>query len=146
MTDNAFPPATLTIQAWPDELIDKLGFEAHSSYCEFLWLPRIGPSATWAYRRLVGGLAASPDGYRLSLGELAHALGLGTGTGHHSPVSRTVNRLVDFELAARFGDAGLVVRRKVPPLTQRQLARLSPQLQEVHHRLLARRQAQVGAG
>lgn len=46
----------LHVQAWPDPVIDHLGYGPTSSYFEWLWLPRVGPSAAWAYRRLSTGL------------------------------------------------------------------------------------------
>ncbi len=128
----------LRITAWPDEVIDRLGHQPDSAYFEWLWLPRVGPSAAWAYRRLTSGLGAQPDGYTVSLEELAHWLGLGRGTGTHSVVVRTLRRLTVFHLAIQIDGSTLGLRRRVPPLTQAQLARLSPHLQRTHLHLVAR--------
>ena len=136
----------LQIRAWPDPVIDQMGFERQWAYLEWCWLPRLGPSASWAYRRLTGGLAGRPDGYDLDLVELAHWLGLGTGTGRNAPVMRTLNRLVSFHAAAWDGDGTLAVRRRLPPLTQAQLARLHPSVQATHHRLLALRSPGTDSG
>ncbi|MDP9403829.1 MAG: hypothetical protein M3P85_11010 [Actinomycetota bacterium] len=125
----------LRIEAWRDPVIDRLGHAPASAYVEWLWLPRIGPSAAWAHRRLTSGLAAQPGGYKLSLSELAHWLGLGQGTGANSIVVRTLRRLVAFHLAQQVDHATLAVRRRVPPLTRPQLERLSPYLQQAHIRL-----------
>lgn len=124
----------LHVKAWPDAVIDRLGHEPASSYFEWLWLPRVGPSCAWAYRRLTSGLATQPDGYTVSLDELAHWLGLG-GTGKQSPLVRSLRRLVRFGLALQVDEHTLAVRRRVPPLTQPQLRRLSPGLQRTHLRL-----------
>ena len=126
---------SLRIEAWPDPVIDRLGHAPASAYVEWLWLPVIGPSAAWAYRRLTSGLAAQPGGYQVPLSELAHWLGLGQGTGANSTVVRTLRRLVAFQLALQVDDATLAVRRRVPPLTRRRLERLSPYLQQTHVRL-----------
>jgi hypothetical protein len=125
----------LRITAWPDEVIDRIGHQPDSAYFEWLWLPRIGPSAAWAYRRLSSGLATRPEGYSVSLEELAHWLGLGRGTGAHSVVVRSLRRLSVFHLAIQLDGSTLGLRRRVPPLTQAQLARLSPHLQRTHRHL-----------
>lgn len=124
----------LHVQAWPDPVIDRLGYEPTSSYFEWLWLPRVGPSAAWAYRRLSAGLDAQPDGFTVALDELAHWIGLG-GTGKHSPLVRCLGRLVQFGLAIQIDEHTMALRRRVPPLTQSQLRRLSPVLQRTHLRL-----------
>ena len=55
----------------------------------------------------------------MSLGETARALGLGDRGGRNSPFLRTVNRMVQFELArvVNVGAGELAVRRRLPPLT-----------------------------
>ncbi len=133
----------LRITTWPDPVIDQLGHQPSSAYFEWLWLPRVGPSAAWAYRRLTFGLASEPDGYSVSLEELAHWLGLGRGTGANSIVVRTLRRLTVFHLATQVDESTLAMRRRVPPLTHSQLQRLSPQLQRTHLHLTSaqRRQA-----
>jgi hypothetical protein len=134
-------PVTIRVIPWPDATIDRLGFAAHSAYVEWCWLPRIGPSGTWAYRRLVGGFETSPEGYDLDLVELARSLGLGTGVSRNAPVSRTLGRLCAFGLATAPAERTIAVRRKAPPLTARQLERLTPRLKRVHASLMARHQA-----
>ena len=124
----------LHVQAWPDAVVDRLGYEPTSEYFEWLWLPRIGPSCAWAYRRLTMGLLSQPDGYSIRLDELGHWLGLG-GTGQHSPLVRSLRRLEQFGLAMRIDEQTIGVRRRVPPLTLQQLRRLSPVLQAIHLRL-----------
>jgi hypothetical protein len=130
-----FLTSPLQVRPWPDAVIDRLGHAPTSEYFEWFWLPRIGPSCGWAYRRLTSGLVAQPDGYSVRLDELAHWLGLG-GTGRHSPLLRSLRRLAAFGLAAQTDDHTLAVRRRVPPLTLPQLRRLSPVLQAMHARLV----------
>ncbi len=105
------------------------------------WLPVVGPSGTWAYRRLVSALAANKGAYDQDLAELAHWLGLGAGVSPNAPVSRTLLRLVRFDLAAVTGTRTLAVRRTAPPLRSSQLNRLNPRLQRVHATLLAQLRA-----
>ena len=125
----------LRVQAWPDAVVDRLGYEPTSEYFEWLWLPRIGPSCAWAYRRMTAGLLSHPQGYSIRLDGLAHWLGLG-GTGQHSPLVRSLRRLEQFGLVVRIDEHTIRVRRKVPPLTQPELRRLSPVLQAIHLRLV----------
>ncbi len=136
-------PARLHIVAWPDPVIDHLGFPPQSPYSEICWLPRLGPAATLAYRRLAGTLAHRPDGFDIDVVEFAQSLGLGTGTGAHAPVSRTLRRLACFELAMFVDDATLALRRRIPPLSARQLGHLSADLQRIHHALLQRHQGEM---
>lgn len=124
----------LHVQAWPDSVIERLGYEPTSEYFEWLWLPRVGPSCGWAYRRLTAGLVSQPDGYDLRLEELGHWIGLG-GTGKHSPIVRSLRRLVTFGLALQVDEHTLALLRRVPPLTLPQLRGLSPVLQAMHLRL-----------
>jgi hypothetical protein len=142
-------PSRLTspvrITPWPDAVIDRVGHQPDSTYFEWLWLPRIGPSAAWAYRRLTSGLAGQPEGFTISLEELAHWLGLGRGTGGNSVVVRTLGRLVRFHLAMQVDTCTLALRRRVPPLTKGQLAALSPHLQRTHGHLMADHANQASA-
>ena len=133
------PPApttdTLTIRPWPDDVIDNLGHDPRSHYVETYWLGILGPSTTWLLRRLVAGLEASPAGFDLPLAETARCLGLGDKGGRNSPFMRSLTRLVQFDLAQPQGESVLAVRRKVPPLSRRQVVRLPDSLQAQHHAL-----------
>jgi hypothetical protein len=115
-------------------VIDGLGFDPRSTYVETYWLSILGPSTTWLLRRLVAGLDTQPDGYCISLSETARSLGLSERGGRSSPFVRAVSRTIRFELAQAEGPELLAVRRKVPPLTQRQLERLPSNLQVAHAR------------
>lgn len=129
-----FESEVLRVVPWVDDLIDKVGFDPRSTYVERFWLSVIGPSTTWLMRRLASGFDASPQGFDLPLGETARALGLGDKGGRHSPFLRTVNRMIQFELARVAGPDRLAVRRRLPPLSRRHTVRLSPALQEAHNR------------
>ena len=74
----------------------------------------------------------------IDLAELAASLGLGVATGEYSPIQKSLRRLVRFGLAARHGNQ-LAVRTTAPPLSQRQLDRLTPRLQAAHQSLTAAR-------
>lgn len=132
-----FEAETLTVRPWSDEVIDRLGFDPRSPYVERFWLGIIGPSVTWLIRRVAAGFDAAPDGFEMPLGETARALGLGDPGGRNSAFFRTLNRMVQFDLARVSGPAELQVMRRLPPLSRRQACRLSPALQEAHERWLA---------
>jgi hypothetical protein len=129
-----FSSESLTIRPWVDEVVDRIGFDPRSPYVERFWLGVVGPSTTWLVRRIAAGFDSSPDGFELSLGETARALGLGDRGGRNSPFLRTVNRMLQFDLARVAGADQLAVRRRLPPLSRRQTVRLSPALQEAHEK------------
>jgi hypothetical protein len=129
-----FTSDRLTVRPWEDEVIDRMGFDPRSPYVERFWLGVIGPSTTWLLRRIAAGFDASPEGFEMPLGETARALGLGDRGGRNSPLMRTVSRMVQFELARAVGEGELFVLRHLPPLSRRQIMRLSPALQEAHER------------
>jgi len=133
-TMPVFTAESLTIQPWPDPVIDLLGHDPRSHYVETFWLGILGPSTTWLLRRLAAGLEAAPGGYELPLAETATCLGLGSKGGRHSPFVRALTRCVQFDLACHQGKSVLAVRRKLPPLNRRQTVRLPPSLQAAHQR------------
>ena len=130
----SFPTDSLTIRPWADDVIDALGHDPRSGYVETYWLGILGPSTTWLLRRLVAGLEAEPAGFEMPLADTARCLGLGDKGGRSSPFVRALTRLVQFGLAQVQGDGVLAVRRKVPPLNRRQVARLPESLQQAHDR------------
>ncbi len=128
------PLGPIVIEAWPDPVVDQLGHDPRSSYVEQFWLPVLGPSSVWLLRRLSIELDHRPSGCSLDPAQLAADLGLGTGAGRHSPLMRTIDRCCRFGLAARSDDL-VRVRRRLPPLTRGQVARLTPSLQLRHQEL-----------
>jgi hypothetical protein len=127
------PAETLSIRPWPDPVIDQVGHDPRSAYVERFWLGILGPSTTWLLRRMATGLEAEPGGFDLDLAETARSLGLG-GEGRHSPFLRALGRCCQFELALPGEDGVLAVRRKLPPLSRRQIQRLPEALQHEHAR------------
>ncbi len=121
----------LWITGWSDPIVDLHGVDVRSHYVEHVWLGVLGPSTVWLLRRLVDGLDGQPDGYPLDLAETAAALGLG-GHGRNSPLIRSVGRACQFGLARQTGPAQLEVRRRVPPASHGQLAKLPDSARRVH--------------
>ena len=136
---------TLRVLPWSDPVIDQLGYDPRSRYVERFWLGILGPSATWLMRDLVDGLERSPEGYPLDLAECATALGLGRYRGTSSAFPRTIARCCQFGTSRLTADASLEVRRRLPPLTLRQVRRLSPVLQAEHAAWVDRAPAALGA-
>ncbi len=93
----------------------------------------LGPSTTWLLRRVAAGFDRSPDGFELPLCDTAREIGLGDKCGRHSPFVRAIARACQFEMA-RPARGGVEVRRKLPPLTRRQVLRLPDGLREAHER------------
>jgi hypothetical protein len=127
---------TIAVRPWVDEVLDRVGYDPRSPYVERFWLGVVGPSTTWLMRRLAAGFDASPEGFDLPLAETARALGLGDPGGRNSAFFRTLNRMVQFDLARAGAPGELEVLRRLPPLGRRHVARLSPELQEAHRRWL----------
>ncbi len=124
--------AFIPVRPWPDGVIDALGHDPRSAYVERFWLGILGPSTTWLLRYLANGLDASPEGFDLDLASTAQALGLGARGGRHSPFMRALSRCCQFDVAEARPDGVLAVRRKLPPLSRRQILRLSPELAAAH--------------
>lgn len=133
-----FPMMSLSVEGWPDPVIDDLGHDPRSAYVERFWLPILGPSTVWFLRRLVDRLDDHPDGFELDLIEAAQALGVGMRGGRHSPMLRTVERSCRFGAARMMGATGLAVRRRLAPLTRSQVDRLPAALRSEHDAWLQR--------
>jgi hypothetical protein len=118
-------------------VVDELGFRPTSRYVETCWLGVLGPTATWAYRRLGSLAEVHPEGAVVDLADLALSLGLGEGTGRNSLMARALGRLVNFE-AARWEGEVLAVRRRLPSLPERRVARLSASAARAHAHLTGR--------
>jgi len=135
---RVFTDSVLPVRPWADPLIDTLGFDPRSAYVEQFWLSILGPSTTWLLRRVAASFDLAPDGFDLSLADTAREIGLGDKCGRHSPFIRAVARACQFEMARPAG-GGIEVRRRIPPLTRRQVLRLPDDLRAAHERWQAAR-------
>ena len=116
-----------------DPVIDQVGHDVRSSYVETYWLPILGPTAIWVNRRLADWLddSSADDGIEVSLAELGLVLGISGRVSRHSPLVRTLIRLVDFGVAS-IGGSTYGVRTTFAPLPLRHLRNLPPSLLERH--------------
>jgi hypothetical protein len=135
--DTTLDEPTLVIVPWHDDVVDPIGYDPRSPYVELFWLNVLGPTATWLLRRVVDGLDHYPGGYELDLEQTAKALGLGYTPGTMSPFARALHRCVLFG-AAQPVDGGLAVRRRLPPVSARHLARMPDHLRDAHRSWLRR--------
>ena len=133
-----FPEERLLVRPLADPVLDALGHDPRSAYVEQYWLSVLGPSAILLLRRLANGIEAKPEGFELEPGGWALELGLGAKGGKHGPFWRSVERICRFGAAQRNGEV-LAVRRRLPPLTRRQIERLPEHLQQAHDRWSAER-------
>ena len=117
--DEIVFPVELTVRPLVVGAAEHRLFPVQHQYVEMLWLPVVGPSATWMLRRLGGWALARPQGVAIVLPELSESLGLGWCSGAGSSVQRTMRRLIRFGLA-RWSDA-LEVTTMVPAVSERQL-------------------------
>jgi hypothetical protein len=114
----------LAIQPLTDAVAADLGYDARSAYVEMFWLPTIGPTALLLLRHLAHLLERNPEGIHLPIGETAQALGIGNREGNQSPVRKSLDRLVQFDLARSLGGAAYSVRTTVPLVSVRHLRRI----------------------
>lgn len=128
--------ATLKIVPWIDPIVDEKGFPVHDPYIEMFWLPVLGPTATWLYRRMVSGVLVEPSGFIVNMDELARGIGVAYTPGRHNPFARALHRCTMFGAAqqvATHPEHTVAVRRFLPLLPHRHLSRLPEPLQVAHH-------------
>ena len=125
----------IRITPWIDPVVDQRGHDPRSSYVERFWLGTLGPTATWLVRRLVAGFDGQPDGYDLDLATTAQTLGLSYSKGASSAFGKAFGRCMMFGLAHQRSD-GYAVRRLLPDVARRHLARMPHAVQQEHERWL----------
>jgi len=125
----------IRVEVLCDPVAEHIGFDVAHPYVELVWLPVIGPTSTLVLRRLGSHLGASPGGYDLDLDSLAVEMGLGAHAGRHSPLLRSLERLVRFGLARWRGASTYELRTSVPPVPARLLAHLPESLTAAHRQL-----------
>jgi hypothetical protein len=109
----------------------------NSAYTEAVVLPILGPATTLCLRRVGSWAAANPNGVQVDARQLARDLGLSDSLSKNAVMSRTLNRLCQFDMA-QWEQGQLAVRTAVAPLPERQLRRLSPELVKLHHWMVRR--------
>lgn len=128
----------LVIHPAPHPRVDvhRAGFPLDHPYLEQCWTPVLGPSSVLLLRRM-SLLWRDATPALLSTSELGAQLGLGRGTGRHSPANRTVDRIVRFGFASWSSPSSLDVFTEIPPVPAKQLDRLPQWCVERHDSLLS---------
>lgn len=121
----------LSVLPWLDPAQDETGHDPRSAYVETFWLPILGPSTTLLLRRLADEFEDQPEGFELDAVSLSAEIGLGPRMGRSGAFARTLDRCVKFNMVQMTGDV-MYVRRKIPRVGHRQLAKLSDRLQALH--------------
>ncbi len=130
-TDNDI----LRVVAWVDPIVDTHGHQVHDPYIEMFWLPVLGPTATWLHRRLVSGLSGGHESFDVDMADLARSIGVTHTHGRHNPFARALERCIMFGAAQQIAVQPVrtvAVRRALPTLPHRHLARLPEQLRIAH--------------
>jgi hypothetical protein len=120
------------VEPWVDPVIDTVGHDPRSAYVERFWLAVLGPSCAWVMRRLADRFDREPEGFELDLDELSAGLGLGGTAGQQSALVRALDRSRTFGVVRPVGPSAIAVRRRLPPLSRRQLQRLPKSVQAEH--------------
>jgi hypothetical protein len=134
-TPETLPPE-LVVRPWIDTVVEASGFDPRSMYVELCWLPVLGPTATWLYRRLGTWVEFNDNGVEVDLTDLAVSTGLGEGLGKSSLLGRSLDRLVTFHVA-RWQNGELEVRRRLAPLPARYVGRLSLTARQAHEQYMS---------
>jgi hypothetical protein len=124
-------PESMVVLPWADPVIDPIGHDPRSRYVELFWLGILGPTATLLLRRLADGLESYPDGYELDVPDLARGLGIKLQGQRRAAFVNAMERTVLFGMAQHHTH-GLLVRRRMPPLSHRQVMQLPPRLRDAH--------------
>ncbi len=131
-TAAAYVPDRLGVLPWLDPEQDEAAHDPRSAYVETFWLPIVGPSPTLLLRRLADELESEPHGFEIDAVSLSRDIGLGPRMDRRSSFARTLERCEKFQLLQLQGDL-LYVRTRIPRLSYRQVNKLSPRLQTLHH-------------
>ncbi len=123
---------TISISPWTDPIIDTLGHDPRSEYVERFWLPTLGPTSLLLLRRIATHFDDTTEDLVFEVADLSQSLGLGAREGASSPLFRSLDRLVQFDLACSPTPGAYAVRRTVPPINRRHTHRLPLSLQRDH--------------
>lgn len=135
-----------------DATLDRVGFPLDHPYVEFVWLPVLGPTSVLLLRRAGALLDAHPNGVRVNLVELSQAFGLGPRDGareeigRHSPLRRTLDRVVQFKLGVWLAEDRLGIHTKVPAVSRAAAERLPAPVRALHDQLLDDHLGRLAAG
>lgn len=134
-TAHTFGTITLHAVGHPDPQVARAGFRLNHPYIEVCWITVLGPTGVMLLRR-VSDLWTGELSPTIDIADLAHMVGVGTGTGRQSPIWRTITRLERFRLARSAGPGQLEIFTELPPLDAPALGRCSTWTRDQHARIL----------
>lgn len=120
---------------YPTLEVHRAGFPIDHPYLEQCWAPILGPSSVLLLRR-TAQLWRDSIPARVATSDLAAQLGLGKGRGRHSPIAKTLDRIVRFRFAGWAGPGVIDVYTEVPPLRSGDLKRVPGWTAARHDELL----------
>ena len=130
-------PAQLEIHPAPNPVLEvrRAGFPLDHAYLEHCWAPILGPSSVLLLRRTTE-LWRDEVPASVETSQLAAQLGLGKGRGRHSPITKTLERIVRFRFAGWAEPGVLDVYSEVRPVPSRDLRRIPDWCAARHDALL----------
>lgn len=138
MPETIHLPDPLIILPWEDPVLDRGCHDPRTDYVERFWTAVLGPTAVLFLRRTAWLFELCPDGVEVTAEHEARALGICGADGSAGHFRRVVARTADYRLA-RVAGGHLLVRRRLPPLGPRMVARLPEGLRADHDAWVHRR-------
>ncbi|HZQ26315.1 MAG TPA: hypothetical protein VFA94_01340 [Acidimicrobiales bacterium] len=117
-------------EPWPDPEVEALGYHVRDPYVESCWTWILGPTSLLLLRAVATEFAVENGPFVVDLGEVAQRLGVGTGTGRHSVIRRTLGRLERYKFAVELPE-GFAVRQHARPLPERLWKRAPASVREL---------------
>lgn len=121
----------LRLAPYFDPAAEATGFDPASTYVEHCWLPLLGPTSTWLYRRLFEELLDHGPVAQIDATDLARDLGLGSGMRR---LGQGLLRLQSFGFLAAEAPY-LLLQQRARPLSGPALARLTGAARRWHDAL-----------
>lgn len=143
---------TLQLSPVLDATLDRVGFPLDHPYVENVWLPVLGPTSVLLLRRVGVLFDEHPNGARVDVVELAQSFGIGPRdgareeVGRHSPMRRTLDRIVQFKLGAWLAEDRLGIHTKVPAVSRAAAERLPASVRVLHDQILDDHLGRLAAG
>jgi hypothetical protein len=125
-------PERLTIAVLRDPIVQGTSYSPESDYVTWCYRPRLGPTGlvTW---RFLAALLGDQESEVIDVIDAARNLGLRASRARNAPMASALDHLVAFGLA-QWMPGEYALRLAVPPLSDRQAARLPEPARSIHDR------------
>ena len=128
------PANEVTFVPWPKDF-EGPSCSARSEYVERCWTSVLGPTAVLALRAINHELEVAGGCAHVDVEDLGRSLGVGATNGKNSTMQRTLARLESFNVAVALPDGSMAIRADLPLLSNAQLRRAGPGVQQWHRNL-----------